>query len=870
MTLIGTTVGRIRIVGSLGKGGMGEVYLGYDETLQRKVALKAIRGDKRLDAEAKARFLREARILSQLDHPGICRIHEFIEGEDSDFLVLELIAGRSLRAALAGDLDPARKLVIAEWVAEALVAAHAKGVVHRDLKPENVMLTNDGEVKVLDFGLAHTVDEELAARLALAKHGDAGSADAGSAGVSPAHAGSAGVSPAPEPSQPSEPHPLDTLPPGTEPELARTVPGTPPGPGGDGTFVATRHGMVMGTVAYMSPEQAQGERATAAGDMYSFGLLMQELFTGRLPYEKGLSLPEMLLKAAHGDTLPVTGIDPDLAELIQRLKSLAPEARPTAVETAARLKWIRGKPRRRLRRLAAVAVAAALVLGGLKYTFDLRREQQLAIEARREAEEVSSFLLSLFEVSDPQRARGDTITARELLDEGARKIAGELAGQPLAQSRMMRTMGGVYRQLGLYHRARPLLEEALAIQRRILGAEHLETARAIDQLANLYHDQGDYARAEPLFVAALEIREQSLGPRHPHVAASVNNLAFHYRARGDGARAEPLFQRALEIQQAAHGPEHPDVAKSLNNLGDLYRLRGEPERAEPYLRRAIEVQEKLLGADHPSLAMSLNNLAMIYHQQGDTARAEPLYERTLAISETVLGPDHPNVATSLNNLAELYRAAGDYSRAEPLFLRALAIQERALGAAHPGVAVTLGNLADLYGARGQPAEAEPRYLRALAIQEAAHDPAIAVTLADLADLYVRQGRYGEARTLYERARAGAEKALAERPDSRADRGRLAAVLVGEGKLHAAEGEADRAADEWTHAADLLEPLMAGSGAAGFVHTRALALLYLGRLDEARPLVERLAAGGWRHPELVRLAREHGLMEPTARTPPARP
>ena len=178
MTLVGTTIGRIRVVAPLGKGGMGEVWVGYDETLKRKVALKAIRGDRRLDAETKARFLREARILSQLDHPGICQIHDLIEGDDdSDFLVLELIEGKTLKEALEEDeLDGPFRLHVAERVTQALVAAHAKGVAHRDLKPENVMLSPDGGVKVLDFGLAYNVDERL--RTALSGEGPASDAAA--------------------------------------------------------------------------------------------------------------------------------------------------------------------------------------------------------------------------------------------------------------------------------------------------------------------------------------------------------------------------------------------------------------------------------------------------------------------------------------------------------------------------------------------------------------------------------------------------------------------------------------------------------------------------------------------------------------------
>ena len=133
---------------------MGEVYVGYDETLHRQVALKSIRAGHRLSEEVKARFVREARILSRLDHPNICKIHDFIAREDRDFLVLELVQGRNLMTAISEGIESSEKLRVARKIADALVAAHSEGVVHRDLKPENVMLTESGEVKVLDFGLA--------------------------------------------------------------------------------------------------------------------------------------------------------------------------------------------------------------------------------------------------------------------------------------------------------------------------------------------------------------------------------------------------------------------------------------------------------------------------------------------------------------------------------------------------------------------------------------------------------------------------------------------------------------------------------------------------------------------------------------------
>ncbi len=152
-------LGHFRVVGELGQGGMGSVYIGLDENLGRRVALKVIRPDQRLDPMRKARFLREARVLSSLDHPNVCQFHDFIEGEKQDCLVLELVEGRNLREALDEGLDDGQKIRIAEQLLDVLVAVHGKGVIHRDLKPENIMLTDAGDIKVLDFGLARPVED---------------------------------------------------------------------------------------------------------------------------------------------------------------------------------------------------------------------------------------------------------------------------------------------------------------------------------------------------------------------------------------------------------------------------------------------------------------------------------------------------------------------------------------------------------------------------------------------------------------------------------------------------------------------------------------------------------------------------------------
>jgi eukaryotic-like serine/threonine-protein kinase len=285
-------VSHYRLQYRLGEGGMGEVYSAVDETLGRRVALKAIRPEQRLNADSRTRFLREARLLSQLDHPNICRVYDYFEDGDGDWLVLELIDGQNLRLA-ASRLDAAAKIVLAEQIAAVLVVTHAAGVVHRDLKPGNVMIADNGTVKVLDFGLARSM---FLARPA--------AADSDVPGVA---------------------EPSFTVPEGLDVSVTHTAmlgrALVRDSASGAATEFQTEYGSVTGTVGYMSPEQARGEPGTAASDMFSFGLLLQELMTGRRPYDESLDYLTLLDKAQRGERAPAEGLTTDLAALVQRLTS---------------------------------------------------------------------------------------------------------------------------------------------------------------------------------------------------------------------------------------------------------------------------------------------------------------------------------------------------------------------------------------------------------------------------------------------------------------------------------------------------------------------------------------------------------------------
>ena len=257
---------------------MGQVYAGFDETLKRPVALKSIRRRHAQSREMKARFLQEAQLLSRLQHPNICRIYDYIEGEDTDYLVLELIEGETLKDLHLDRLSYQDKLSIALQLAEILAAAHGAGVVHRDLKPANVMLTPEGQAKMLDFGIAQSILDEEVARFW--QPSDA-----------PTPETRADVDDTTRPTHPADPDVdpertirLDDVTTKMRPSIAETDrPGATRNLG-EATIPAdhpfrTQTGSVVGTPQSMSPEQARGERAGSAGDMYSLGLLLHELFT---------------------------------------------------------------------------------------------------------------------------------------------------------------------------------------------------------------------------------------------------------------------------------------------------------------------------------------------------------------------------------------------------------------------------------------------------------------------------------------------------------------------------------------------------------------------------------------------------------------
>lgn len=818
MSYIGTTIGNIRIDARLGLGGMGEVFLGFDPRLERRVAVKTIRPEQRLSPQVKARLLREARLLSKLGHPSICQVHDLIETPEADFLVLEYVEGRTLRELAAdGRLGFDEKLRLAEKIAVALDVAHREKIVHRDLKADNVMVTPEGEVKVLDFGIARSLGEPDA--------------------------------PPPIRLPPPLPEPGGTAPLWTiEQDLA---------PAGT-TEDLTRQGMVVGTLSAMSPEQALGREVTEASDLYSFGILLQELFTGEPAYE-GQEEAATFLQVLRAETRPVTGLDPDLTRLIQDLESLDPRRRPTAAEAAERLRGIRDRPqrmRRRRLRLAATVGAFAVLLVVLAVVswlaVEAERSRRDAERRRQQAEDLISFMLG------DLRTRLEMVNRLDVLDAtGERALAyfdqvpeSQLTGEELA----LRIEA--ISQIGLVRRAQGNLPAALVALRR---AEALASALVARDPA-----RPDWQRAR---------------------AQAADVLGQVLLEQGDVDGALRTWQEALELarQQVERFPAEPawmtNLALSEHNVGTLLELRGDLDGALRHYRQSLDLQRRLDAKspdDSERLAQIAATLAFVSNtleRQGDLTSALAERRSYLATHERALAlaPDDPvrrhDVAIARGFVASLLAVQDDTAGGRDLYQNGLALManladqdpentelQRWLGAFH-------GALGALETTEGRPGRALPSLRRACEIfsRLTARD----ATNSDWRlQLGVCHTRMAQALETLDPARALGEARSAEeilfplltRDVDEPTRGHIAMASVVRGRLESARGDREAARAAWEQALDTLAPCSRPITHWKVLSPWAQALLELDRIDEARPAVEQLEAMGYRAPDLAEVVR----------------
>ncbi|MEM8564546.1 MAG: tetratricopeptide repeat protein, partial [Pseudomonadota bacterium] len=450
----------------------------------------------------------------------------------------------------------------------------------------------------------------------------------------------------------------------------------------------------------------------------------------------------------------------------------------------------------RTRRLVAVTafstvgmvIALALATTAVIARQDAERERLRAEAEAETARETASFMVSLFQVSDPSEERGKSITAREILTAGASRVEYELEGQPEIQTQLMYTMGGVFSSLGLYGDARDMLDSALARRRTLPEISELELSQSLVGLGDILTETAEFDEAEALYLESIERLNDSALESSDEMDNSLAGLAELYFNTGRYADAEPILAQVLANRRKRLGENDPAVADAIAEIGLNQFDQGNLEAAEERLRFALAMRRQVLGdAPHPDVAENLNNLALLLEVSESYQESELLYREAMMMNESLYGEVHPDVASGLNNLGYLYRSQGKLEQAKEAYLQALAIDRQLFGEKHPDVAVILSALALNYYDQGNLEQAIDFITEALDIQTAAfgeEHPEVAASMSVLGRFLSESGQTEEAEARLRRALALYGSGLLEpdHPDVAIPEMVLADLLANKGEL----------------------------------------------------------------------------------------
>jgi eukaryotic-like serine/threonine-protein kinase len=731
-------IGPYRLLKLLGEGGMGEVWLAEQrQPIHRTVALKLIKAG--MDTKTVvARFASERQALALMDHTNIARVFEADStAEGRPYFVMEYVPGLPITEYCdKHKLTVKERLELFMQVCDGVQHAHQKAIIHRDLKPSNVLVVeHDGKPvpKIIDFGLAKAMGQRLT----------------------------------------------------------------------DQTMF-TEIGAMIGTPEYMSPEQADQNELNidTRTDVYSLGVILYQLLVGVLP------LDAKQLRAAGLEAVLRTIREQEPAKPSVRVRTMGPASQLSAenrretpqhfaLHLQGELDWIAmkalekdrnrryGSPsdlsadiQRHLQNepvvahppspgylaakyfrrhtfgvLTAAAAALLLIAFAVAMGIQARRIAKARDRANRQAEaaqRVADFMTGMFKVSDPSVARGNSITAREILDKASSQIDSGLAKDPETQAQLMAVMGEVYESLGLYSQAQPLVEKSLDIRRRVYGPANRETLQSANEAAWILQDEGRYAEAEKLERDTLETARQALGPDDPVTLTSMRELGAALLREGRYKEAESLQREELDIERRVLGPQDPGTLKTLNNLAGTLREEGRFAEEEKAERELLEIRTRALGPEAPATLLTMENLGGTLDHEKHYAEAESMQRDALAIKTRVLGPEHPETVRSMSDLAETLTDEGRYAESEKLYRQVIDIRRRVLGPEHPDTLRAMMSLGEPLEQEGRYAEAEKTNREVYEIQKRTlgpDHPDTATTAYDLACLAARQGKKNEALSL---------------------------------------------------------------------------------------------------------------------------
>ena len=751
----GDRVGPYRLIREVGQGGMGVVFEAYrdDDQYRKRVAIKTISRGR--DSELiLRRFRYERQILARLEHKNIAGL---LDGGVTDtgqpYFALEYVEGNPIdQYCDARRLGVRERVQLFRQVSGAVQYAHTNLIIHRDLKPSNILVTAEGTVKLLDFGIAKLLRE------------DDGSDGEGltqpgvvprtTAYASPEQVKGEAVTTA------TDVFSLGLV---LYQLLAGRHPFTHDMPSGEETRRRIMEDAPRPPSLAVSTEERRLQR-TLHGDLDSIVLMALRKEPGRR-YPSVEQLSEDVLRYLAG--LPVAA-QADSAGY--RLR-----------------KFVR---RNRAAVIGALAATLALLvgLGATAWQAGVaRHERDRAQREAAKATRVAGFLQEMFRAADP-RGQGKDVTVAQALRAAEQRAGTELAGEPEILAAVLSSIGRTYLGLGRYAEAGNSLGQALALERTLDDGSRRGVTEGLRNVAALEAEQGRIAEAEPLLAEALArvrrppvdslllgslldakgsleldkgdfraaegtlgeavaLRRRTLGDSAEGVSTTLNNLAVALGQQNRWKEAIPLHREALEIIRQVKGPEHPDVATGLNTLANAYAILGEYPAADTLFRQALEQRVRLLGPHHPEVAWT-------HYSYGDMLRLAGDYPRAIVEARAVLAerggslPDsHPMVSAALTVLGRSLLSEGNGAAAEAALRESLRLRSAAYPAGHWLVASSAGAVGECLLAEKKYRAAEPLLRQAYATVKAAKgetDQRTRDLAAALARLYDATGRPGEA------------------------------------------------------------------------------------------------------------------------------
>ena len=703
-------IGSFRLIRKLGTGGMGVVYEAEQDEPRRTVALKLIRID-RLSPRARQRFAQEVEVLGHLQHPGIAQVYEVGSAETEwgtiPYFAMEMVRGLPLHHyAEQHELDCKGRIDLLARVCDAVQHAHQKGVIHRDLKPGNILVDENGQPRILDFGLARVTDADL-------QH----------------------------------------------------------------TSLQTNVGQILGTLPYMSPEQAGADptQLDTRSDVYALGVLAYQLLSGVLPLDlegrvmldavRIIQEEEPSRLGSHdrelrGDveTIVAKALEKDKGRRYQSAGDLASDLRrylsdePVLARPPSTLYQVQKFAQRNRALVAGICVAFLALIVGLTGTVIGLVQATQARDASRRSEErtraVLDFQTRMLSSVDPERD-GRLVTVATILDQAAEELRHREADDAEVEASIRLTIGVTYRALGLYPEAEEQVVPAWEILQAELGPDHPRTLFAMTEVGELRRDQGHLDEAEKLqrsalsrllsqpledptaplhvksglgltlrlkgqfdqagklFEDALEECERTLGPEHFNTVDMRSGLASVRILQGRFKEAESLLQNILELRRRDRGEAHPRTLNTLSDLASVMKGLGRLEEAEQLARKLVEQHLEQLGERHMFTLAAMNNHAVFLKDLGRRQESLVLQQKVARLRQEVLGPDHHDTLRSRANLTALLIDLGRLEEAETLARKVLQDRQRLLGEDHFETLDSYAQIGHIYSLQNRDDEAEP-------------------------------------------------------------------------------------------------------------------------------------------------------------------